>query len=289
MVLLAGFLLAGRHTVYGEAASASAKLPAATVLRSALAHHERTKDPNRMPTTSPSFVTQLQQVRLLGGVPGDRLVRASRECRWRSLDDGQIVDMEGADGGACLVVSGCIRVMSHSFCGRQVTLFDRAGGEFFGGYAMGGGRGVMADAFATEPTLVAVEPSRVAIVPPAALARWFAEEEGVAQYFIGRLVDDVRTLSERVIALSTEGVAARLHTEVLRLAFGASNATNIACIDPAPRHGDIAAAIGTSREQVSREFSRLSEFGLVVRAHDTLEVPDVDALVALVRRDRENA
>lgn len=242
-----------------------------------------------MPSTSPSFVTQLQQVRLLGSVPVDRLVRASHECRWRSLDDGQIVDMEGADGGACLVVSGCVRVMMHSFCGRQVTLFNRAAGESFSGYAMGGARGVMVDAFAMEPTLVAVESSRVAIVPPGVLARWIAEEEGVGQYLIGCFVDDVRTLSERVVALSTEGVAARLHTEVLRLALDASNATNIACIDPAPRHGDIAAAIGTSREQVSRGFSRLSEDGLVLRAHDTLEVPDVGALVALVRRDRENA
>ncbi len=113
------------------------------------------------------------------------------------------------------------------------------------------------------------------------------EHPAVCDRMLHRLVTSVRELTERVFDLSTLGVQNRVHAELLRLARQAGVKGNVARLDPAPKHSEIASQVSTYREQVTRELSAMAKQGLVQRSGRALVIPDVARLekfVAEVRR-----
>ena len=104
-----------------------------------------------------------------------------------------------------------------------------------------------------------------------------------------RLVDCVRELTDRIFDFSTLGVQNRVHAELLRLARQAGVTGNASCIDPAPRHTDMASQISTYREQVTREISAMVKEGLVQRSGRALVIPDIARLERLVSEVRRSA
>jgi TolB-like protein/class 3 adenylate cyclase len=70
--------------------------------------------------------------------------------------------------------------------------------------------------------------------------------------------------------------------ELLRLARDAGVQANASRIEHAPTHKEIASRVGTSREEVTRELTRLAKQGLLVRADHSLLLRDVSALEKLV-------
>ena len=97
-----------------------------------------------------------------------------------------------------------------------------------------------------------------------------------------RLAALVRSLSERVIDLSTLGVQNRIHAEILRLARAAGVARNRARLEPGPKHADIASQVSTYREQVTRELSALARAGILEKDGAALVVCDVARLEKMV-------
>ena len=90
-------------------------------------------------------------------------------------------------------------------------------------------------------------------------------------------------LTERVFEFSALAVNNRIHAELLRLARDHMTAENTAAIQPAPTHAEIASRISTHREAVTRELSRLSRAGIVVRRSGALVVEDVERLDRLMQ------
>jgi hypothetical protein len=87
-----------------------------------------------------------------------------------------------------------------------------------------------------------------------------------------------------VIELSTLAVQNRIRAEVLRQAQAATAAdSDFARLEPAPRHADLAARVGTTREQVTRELSALTRQGLLQKTGRGLLVTDLPRLQELVR------
>ena len=84
-------------------------------------------------------------------------------------------------------------------------------------------------------------------------------------------------------ALSTLGVQNRIRAEMLRLARAAADEdAGSARLLPAPRHADLAAQLGTTREQVTRELSALTRDGLLQKRGGALLVTDLPRLEQLV-------
>ena len=106
---------------------------------------------------------------------------------------------------------------------------------------------------------------------------------------LARVSGLVRQLSERLVDLSTLDVHNRLDAELLELARAGRSEGNVAIIDPAPRHADLASRISTYREQVTRELSALVRAGILERAGRTLVVRDVARLARLVAAARGSA
>src|SRR4029079_4742696 len=93
----------------------------------------------------------------------------------------------------------------------------------------------------------------------------------------------------RPVGPGPQQVQRRTWVELLRLARLAGIEDNRARVDPAPTHKDIASRVGTSREQVTRELSRLVREGLLERSGRGLLLHDVAALERLTGDPRPEA
>jgi len=237
---------------------------------------------SRSPAVEPSALG-LKSVRLVDGVPASALEELARQCRWRRFEPGQrVISRDAPDQDVYLIVSGLVRVTAFSAAGRQVTYRDIAAGDWFGDFAAIDGLSRSADIVALQDTLLAS-------MNPAVFQRLLHEHPIVSDRLLRRLVSLVRELTERIFDFSTLGVQNRVHAEVLRLARQAGVRGNVACIDPAPKHSELANQVSTYREQVTRELSAMKKQGLVQRTGHALVVPDVARLERIVAEVRRSA
>ena len=211
------------------------------------------------------------------------LEELARQCRWRRFQAEQrIISREAPDQDVYLIVSGQVRVTAFSAAGRQVTFRDIPAGNWFGDFAAIDGLSRSADVVALEDTLLAS-------MNPAVFRRLLHEHPAVCDRMLHRLVTSVREMTERVFDFSTLGVQNRVHAELLRLARQAGVKGNVARIDPAPKHSEIASQVSTYREQVTRELSAMAKQGLIQRSSRALVIPDVARLERIVAEVRGSA
>jgi CRP-like cAMP-binding protein len=222
----------------------------------------------------------LRSVELLQGLAPEKLEAVARQCVWRNYEAGKrIISRKAGDRDVYLLVAGRVRITTYSQGGRQVTFRDIAAGELFGEVAA-------LDEQPRSADVIALEPALLASLTPAAFRRLLAEEPVLGHRVMTRLACLVRSLSERVIDLSTLGVQNRIHAEILRLAREAGVARNRARLDPGPKHADIASQVSTYREQVTRELSALARAGILEKDAAALVVCDVARLEKMVEEVR---
>ena len=202
---------------------------------------------------------------------------------WRNYEAGKrIISRNAADRDVYLLVSGRVRITTYSQGGRQVTFRDIAAGEVFGEVAA-------LDEQPRSADVIALDAALLASLAPTAFRKLLADEPLLGERIMKRLASLVRSLSERVIDLSTLGVQNRIHAEVLRLARAAGVERNRARIDPGPKHADIASQVSTYREQVTRELSALARAGILEKQGAALVVRDVARLEKMVEELRAAA
>ncbi|HEX9708153.1 MAG TPA: helix-turn-helix domain-containing protein, partial [Steroidobacteraceae bacterium] len=177
------------------------------------------------------------------------------------------------------MIAGTVRVSAPAGRGRQFILRDIPAGEVFGEHSAIDGRARFAD-------VLAVRESLLASMPPEAFRAILANHASVREHVLRRLSGSVRELADRLIDLGAQPVRSRVWLELLRLARLAGVQANVARIEHAPAHRDIASHVGTAREEVSRELSRLGRKGLLERAGRALVLRDVAALEQLVAESR---
>lgn len=240
----------------------------------------------RMPlqtTAAEPSIHGLRSIILLEGLSVSALEELARQCRWRRFQSGeQIISRDAPDQDVYLIASGRVRVTLFSAAGREVTFRDIPAGDWFGDLAAIDGLSRSADIVALDETLLAS-------MTPATFQRILHEHPAVCDRMLRRLVSMVRELTERIFDISTLGVRNRVHAELLRLARQAGVERNMARIDPAPKHSDIASKVSTYREQVTRELSGMAKQGLIQRSGRALVIPDVVRLEKIVAEVRRSA
>ncbi|MBP8272288.1 MAG: Crp/Fnr family transcriptional regulator [Sphaerotilus sp.] len=211
----------------------------------------------------------LRPIRLLAGLSDDTLTDIAQAAQFKRYRRGQtILTREDQERDLCLISAGHVRVILLSPSGREVRFRDIPCGGSFGEIAALDGRPRCATVLALEDTLLV----RIA---PEALGPLLQRHWPMCERLLCGLASSLRHLTERVYELSAMSVQQRLIAELLRQARPAHDGDARALLDPAPRHADLAAAIGTSREQVSRELAALAREGLVLREDECLRLPDV--------------
>jgi CRP/FNR family cyclic AMP-dependent transcriptional regulator len=225
-----------------------------------------------MPTAMQPSSLGLRQVDLLQGLSTERLDALGHRCAWRPFDAGQrLVAREDADRDLHLIVAGTVRVTTYSPGGRETSFRELAAGMSFGELAALDGRPRSAD-------VVALTPGLIASLAPDALRTLLREEWIVNERVLVRLAGLARSLTDRVLELSTMNVQQRVCMELVRLARSGNTTGNQARIDPAPNHSELAHRVSTYREQVTRELSALAKAGLVARDGGALVVKDIERL-----------
>ena len=160
--------------------------------------------------------------------PGERAALV-RFCAFRALGDGELLFAEGdTPPGIFLIVSGRIKLVRSSPDGREQVLHEEGAGATLAEVPVFDGGGCVGSA-------VTVGGARVFMVPSGAL--------------FATLVED----------LSLRAVTARVAGYLLRESARSGDA---AWQLPVTR-AQLAAHVGTVREQVSRVLSRLSKAGIV--------------------------
>jgi len=218
----------------------------------------------------------LRDIELLEGLASEKLDALARQCVWRNYEAGKrIISRNADDRDVYLLVSGRVRITTYSQGGRQVTFRDIAAGDIFGEVAA-------LDEKPRSADVIALDGALLASMSPPVFRRLLTEEPLVGGRVMTRLAALVRSLSERVIDLSTLGVQNRIHAEILRLARAAGVARNRARLEPGPKHADIASQVSTYREQVTRELSALARAGILEKDGAALVVRDVARLEKMV-------
>ncbi len=232
--------------------------------------------------TQPSAIG-LRRIALLEGLPDERLQTLAARCTWKRYEPEQrIISWNAQDSDLHMVVAGKVRITIYSAAGRQVTFNDEVSGGAFGFLSAIDGKPRSADAVALDSVLIASISREV-------FKEIVQEEPLVRERLLIRLTGLIRQLSDRVIDLSTLGVQNRVHAEVLRLAREAGVVGNRARIEPAPKHADIASRVSTYREQVTRELSALTRFGVLQKDAGALVVKDVGRLEQMVKEVRDGS
>lgn len=196
----------------------------------------------------------------------------ARHCHsFRYPPQHQVISNRDTSDDVYFVISGQVRATIYSRIGREVAFRDLAAGEVFGDLSAIDSQPRCANVITLEESVVLKMGSR-------AFQDVLTGYPQVSLAALRRLTQLVRDLSDRVVEFSTLGVNNRIHAELLRLAKEYPENGGVVEITRPPTHADIASRVSTRREAVTKEFSRLSEMGLIERRGKSLVVCDVTRL-----------
>jgi len=119
------------------------------------------------------------------------------------------------------------------------------------------------------------------VMDKASTQEWLVTDGAVVFGILNNATDLLWQLVHRVVEMGTLNVRSRLHMRLLALAQRQGVQHNQVLLAPSPTQASLAAYLGTSREEVAREMSRLVRLGLLQRQGRNIALINVDGLIAL--------
>jgi CRP-like cAMP-binding protein len=202
------------------------------------------------------------------------------QARPMKVRRGQIIVAEGDEAtDVYLIQHGLVQVSLVSPHGREIILRDLGRDRIFGETAV-------VDGLPRSANIVAIEDSLLARMPGKRFLQLLDGFPGGGLWMARMLATRIRDLTERAFELATLPVAARVHSELLRLAAESGETGDHVLIRRMPTHEDLAARIGTRREAVNRELNLLAADGLVLQSGRRFEIFSIERLRSLFDRMR---
>lgn len=230
--------------------------------------------------STPSVAWQgLRSVNWLDSLSDEKLAVLAAQCRWHRLERGQVLHGAYIDRRIYMLINGQLSVAGHSISGRVMIVGYLGPGFFFGTFAAQPPRNVAVQVQATQASLVAS-------LSNTELEALIMSDIQVMRAVIQRLNELTGVLARRVVSLGTLSVRGRLQAQLLERAETVGIDDDEALLTPAPRQSDLALMLGTSREEVAREMSRLTRLGLLRREGRNLRICRVDGLRVLLEETR---
>jgi CRP/FNR family transcriptional regulator len=207
-------------------------------------------DPPKLQTDAGEALAQIPYIRTLP--PADRS-RLAALCEPRRVPRGAEVFAEGdAPAGVFLILGGRVKLVRASLDGREQILHEEGPGATLAEVPVFDGGGYVASA-------VAVDDSDLLFVPRAPLLELVERHPPSSRAVIAILAARVRRFAGLVEDLSLRGVVGRT-AAYLQRELGRSGSLEI---ELPPTRDELAAHIGTVREQVSRALSQLARDGAI--------------------------
>ncbi len=217
----------------------------------------------------------LRRVSYFALLPVTELRYLAGRCTERALEAGTALFEEGQPcRGLLIVAEGLVEIRQISVRGREQVFHTEGPGATLGEGPLFDGGGYIASA-------VALEPTRVLLLPRAEVLRLCRRRPQVA-------VAMLRTMARRVrhFAGIVSDLAFRPVTERLARYLDAAAAAPVkpgAAVDLTLTQAQLAARLGTVRELVARALSQLEANQIIARTRSRIIIRDPARLAALAR------
>jgi CRP-like cAMP-binding protein len=220
-------------------------------------------------------MSRLAHVALLEDLPID-LAPFEARCHWRRFDPEEVlVDFDDMTTDVYFLLAGDVRVLMRTASGKEVILDEMRAGELFGELAA-------MDGISRSANVTALTRGEVGVMPAPVFRDLVFSSKDVADRLFRLLTARVRELNARLVEQTVLDLRHRLYSELLRLSVPRHNGASERVVTPPPFHHDLAARIGCRREQVTREFTMLTQEGLIERTRGALILRRPDVLQARV-------
>jgi CRP-like cAMP-binding protein len=203
-------------------------------------------------------------------------------CRWRRFDPNEIlVDFDDHSTDVFFLMTGEVRILIRTQAGKEVILGEMRGGQMFGELAA-------IDGVSRSANVTGLTRGEVCVMPASVFREIVFTAPAIADRLLHLLTRRVRELNGRLMEHAVLDLRHRLYSELLRLSVPRANPPSERVVTPPPYHHVLAARIGCRREQVTREFTTMSQEGLVERTRGALVIkrPDIfEARIAEAMRE----
>lgn len=184
--------------------------------------------------------------------------------RWRRFEPDEIlVDFDDLSTDVYFLMSGEVRILIRTQSGKEVIFGEMRGGQYFGELAA-------LDGIKRSANVTALTRGEACIMSSALFREIVFSSRPVADRLFRLLTGRVRELNARVMEQAVLDIRHRLYAELLRLSLPRAGHGTERVVTPPPYHHVMAARIGCRREQVTREFTTMSQEGLVERTRGAL-------------------
>lgn len=217
----------------------------------------------------------------LSGIPllkdaGIDLTGFEGRSRWRRFEPDEIlVDFDDLSTDVYFLLSGEVRILIRTQSGKEVILGEMRGGQLFGELAA-------IDGVKRSANVTALTRGEVCIMSAAVFRELIFAAPTVADRLLRLLAGRVRELNARLMEQAVLDLRHRLYSELLRLSVARPGHGSERVITPPPFHHVMAARIGCRREQITREFTSMTQEGLVERTRGALVIKRPEVLEARI-------
>jgi CRP-like cAMP-binding protein len=217
---------------------------------------------------------RLASVSLFKGLKID-LAPFEARSNWRRFDPEEIlVDFDDPSTDVYFLLSGEVRVLMRTAAGKEVILDEMRAGELFGELAA-------VDGIKRSANVTALTRGEVCVMTANLFHEAIQTFPDVNDRLLRLLSARIRDLNARLVEQTVLDLRHRLYSELLRLSVPRHQVTNGVServVTPPPFHHILANRIGCRREQVTREFSMMTQEGLIERTRGALVLKRPDIL-----------
>jgi CRP/FNR family transcriptional regulator, cyclic AMP receptor protein len=220
-------------------------------------------------------MARLAGIKLFKGLEID-LAPFEARANWRRFDpDEVLVDFDEPSTDVYFLLSGEVRVLMRTASGKEVILYEMKPGDLFGELAA-------LDGVARSANVSALTKGEACVMPASVFKELLFSHRSVAERLFCLMASRIRELNARFMEQTVLDLRHRLYSELLRLSTPRQDRSGERVITPPPFHHIVAARIGCRREQITREFTMLTQEGLIERTRGALILRQPDVLKARV-------
>ena len=220
-------------------------------------------------------MARLAGIKLFKGLDID-LERFEARANWRRFDPEEVlVDFDEPSTDVYFLLAGDVRVLMRTPSGKEVILYEMKPNDLFGELAA-------LDGVPRSANVSALTRGEACVMPAAVFKELLFSHQVVSERLFCLMAARIRELNNRFMEQTVLDLRHRLYSELLRLSTPRQDRSGERVITPPPFHHIVAARIGCRREQITREFSMLTQEGLIERTRGALILRQPDVLKARV-------
>jgi CRP/FNR family cyclic AMP-dependent transcriptional regulator len=220
-------------------------------------------------------MARLAGIKLFKGLEID-LAPFEARANWRRFDpDEVLVDFDEPSTDVYFLLSGEVRVLMRTASGKEVILYEMKPGDLFGELAA-------LDGVPRSANVSALTRGEACVMPASVFKELLFSHQPIAERLFCLMASRIRELNARFMEQTVLDLRHRLYSELLRLSIPRQDRAGERVITPPPFHHIVAARIGCRREQITREFTMLTQEGLIERTRGALILRQPDVLKARV-------